>query len=523
MLNAVRGPGLLPHSLRLRHGRRTFELAATCAQERDIWVEKLQETAANRKRAWLEAIFHNPVAQPYDDFVISSVAIEHDAIPGTPTKEDAADELPPNRIISARPNLSSSSLNSLSGRSRFSAVNILGKSTTNMRDAIDLRLAEVFSDALLVARISGEEEHMLHTRPSLLTGLRAKGNSSQQTAQLTRRGTTRGIQQRKTSILENSTPLLQRSSGSQTTLHQRRASTEAEGMATPIQPPLQRSKTNPAKPRSEAVQLVNRRSWTGSIRRRTSSWMGSQAPPPLATTSTSLPKNALELQVSVARNDSSSSSGSSRDMVRTPSPMSSAPPSPMVNSADSPQLRELPLASPAIPRRSSSGSTGTLNFGSAEQDMQALRATKYFYDTPDTNSKFGWMSSVRGKRGVASGLSLRNHTRSQSSGSLLTLFQPILSPMAPSPLTEEEPQQGGHQPLTLTQQPPSPVSPTSGTSSDTQLAMGGSPLSHPIALSPPPAKASLRRTKSKRFSSLFPLTRLNSSGSQSTGSLVTSP
>lgn len=515
--------GLLPYSLRLRHGSRVFELAATCAQERDLWVHRLQETAAIRKRTWLEAIFHNPVAQPYDDFVISSVAIEPEALPSSPSKEVSLPTTSTSKPPSLRQNLSSSSLNSLPGRSRFSAANILGKSTTNMRDAIDLRLADVFSDTLLVARVSGEEEHAHVPRPSLLMGnFRPKAGQHQNT-QLARRGTTRDIQQRKSTILENSAPFLNRDPASDKPLngalrHQRRSSADAEctpmgGASTTQSPPapLQRSKTNPSKPRASdatpQLQTPNpRRSWAGSIRRRTSSWMGAQPPP------ASL--NTLEQQVSVARNDSSSSSGSSRDLVRTPSPMSSAPPSPMVQPADSPQLREMPLA--PMPRRAATCGLPA-GYGSPEQDFQAMQASKYLYENGDTASKSGWMSSVRGKRAPAPGLSLKGrHQRSNSSMSLLSLFTPALSPTAPSPLGEEGPH-GEETP---------PVSPTSAASSSSDVPLAELGLAHASSVSsaspasmsaPPPKLASLRRSKSKRFTSIFPLTRLTSSGGHSTG------
>lgn len=494
----------------LKHAQYQYQLAATCSQERDIWINKLQETASQRRQCWLDAICHNPVAQPYDDVSISSVTIQPEHIPSSTARPNTDAIQASSARAPPRANLSSSSLNSLSGRGLFNfnqtASALLGKGSKQTLDLIDLRLAEVFSDVLLTARSKGDEENTLFIgdRSHMRARSDPKHSNVQPPSQVSRRATTRDIQRQKSMILEHSVPQLHKASASQTIrLHGRRPSADAalsepsfheRSDSAPVL--LQRSKTNPSKPRS-TCESKTMQVWTGNLRQRTSSWMGSQLSA----------RHLLDQQVTVARNDSSSSSGSSRDMIQTPSPMSSTPPSPLIQPIEGTSFPDN-----VLPSRKSSFSSSTTAFGSPEQDLQALRASEYLYDSAGSQSKAGWMSSFR-KRSAPPTLTRHGRSRSHSNSSLLGLFTPALSPTVASPLDEEA--------SAPNSSPPSSASAVSV--SEVQLAdIALSSTASPVTLSPPPAKSPLRRSKSKRLSSLFPLTRMQSTTNASQTSL-TSP
>lgn len=468
----------------------------------------------------MQAVYTDPVAPSSSDLTISSVYIDSESISSvrTPDSEEGPAGSP-----FLRANTSASSLVSLGGRSRFSmsASNFLGMSTAGARDSIDIRLAEVFSDAVLKARESGEDEvaALTMSRPRLLQGLRTKSDARKgqpQATPLARRATSRDIQRRKSVILESCQPLYHRSSQSvpaaaaaPTGHHERRSSADAAipdsvlGEVPPDAMFLHRSKTNPGKARDPvAAQAQNKRGWTGTLRHRTTSFLGSQNSSPSK-------QSTVDQQVGVARNDSSSSSGSSRDVIRTPSPMSSGPPSPLIAPADPFSARD---STPTISRQSSyAGSNTGL---SPDQEQHAMRAASYLYDSSDKDTRMGWSLAGLKKRPSVGG---KLHGRSSSSTSLLSLFTPALSPPIPSPIGEHDPAQ--QQKSTPSSSPNSSSSvltesPTESTNVPlAEIGLNQARLSPPALQSPPPP----RRQKTTRRLSMFPLTRLSDRSNSTPG------
>ncbi|KAK4701210.1 hypothetical protein P7C70_g5026, partial [Phenoliferia sp. Uapishka_3] len=180
------GEGFLPCSIRLSYQDHHFELGATCAAEKAVWLNSLVAAQQEAQRQWDEQPLQDE-GQPtlFDDTLVSSVyagsaptptstpgsttrrphvrstsavsARSFASQPRTPTAEierrhSYFENQPPMPAlpVDASPTVPYPTLN----RNRFSttASSILGRTPTAQRQTIDLRLADVFSEECLAAR-----------------------------------------------------------------------------------------------------------------------------------------------------------------------------------------------------------------------------------------------------------------------------------------------------------------------------------------------------------------------------------
>jgi hypothetical protein len=125
---------LLAHSFRLIHGNHIFEFAATCASEHRVWTDMLASTMVKVRRAHLEMVAANPVLEPFDETTVSSVPIDPLRRPN----------LERNPIIASNRSHASTGV----GQRQWA---LLGTSESQ-RTAVDLKLADVFSEACRGAR-----------------------------------------------------------------------------------------------------------------------------------------------------------------------------------------------------------------------------------------------------------------------------------------------------------------------------------------------------------------------------------
>lgn len=170
--------GVLPHAIRLSNRDHQFELGATCAPEKVIWLSKLSSVQVEARRQWDKQPRDDSGAPTlFDDTLISSTTpitrshTRSDSAPprisasssptfpldGSPFFEDPSQlpielESPSLPTPSGLP--SSTSATFISRPNRFSATasSLLGRTPANQRAAIDLRLADVFSAECLSAR-----------------------------------------------------------------------------------------------------------------------------------------------------------------------------------------------------------------------------------------------------------------------------------------------------------------------------------------------------------------------------------
>ncbi|GAA5873404.1 hypothetical protein JCM16303_001115 [Sporobolomyces ruberrimus] len=193
------GHGLLSQSIRLSYKDHVLELGSLCPAEKAIWLNHLNKAQVEARKQWDEQPLDdegNPTL--FDDTLISSVSPPtQTAVPTTPVRKSHSrstssvsvtsvlaaaaasssssspfipqDEPLPaiptdSAILSHGPPLAPTSSNSitptLSNRHRFSttASSLLGRTPSAQRAAVDLRLADVFSEECLAARAQAARE-----------------------------------------------------------------------------------------------------------------------------------------------------------------------------------------------------------------------------------------------------------------------------------------------------------------------------------------------------------------------------
>ncbi|GAA5894581.1 uncharacterized protein JCM6883_002143 [Sporobolomyces salmoneus] len=194
------GQGLLSQSIRLSYQDHVLELGSLCSSEKAIWLNRLNKAQVEARRQW-EAQPLDDAGHPtlFDDTLISSVSPSvSSTAPTTPVRKSHSrstssvsvtsvlaaaaassssnspfvpqDEplpaLPTDSALfsHSQPLLSttstSSSIPSISNRHRFSttASSLLGRTPSAQRAAVDLRLADVFSEECLAARAQAARE-----------------------------------------------------------------------------------------------------------------------------------------------------------------------------------------------------------------------------------------------------------------------------------------------------------------------------------------------------------------------------
>ena len=219
--------GLLSHSIRLSYRDHQFELGALCDGERAVWLSQLLAAQAKARRVW-DTQDRDEHGKPtlFDDSVVSSVAtdaavaqrrshsrsassvsvvstfgqpgnsrapssssspilVQEEPVPPVPTEyidiAKTSSPTPPAAVLSTSAPLApvlsppSSSLTlattpTLASRSRFSSTAsslLLGRTPASQRAAVDLRLADVFSEECLSARAQAAREIELDRAASL--------------------------------------------------------------------------------------------------------------------------------------------------------------------------------------------------------------------------------------------------------------------------------------------------------------------------------------------------------------------
>ncbi|GAA6059167.1 hypothetical protein JCM10212_005512 [Sporobolomyces blumeae] len=192
------GHGLLSQSIRLVSQDHVLELGALCPAEKAIWLDRLLTAQAEARRVWNDQPRDaDGKATLFDETLISSVSPVPPSTTTTPRKAHqrssssvsvtsvlaaaastpstssnspfiAQDEPLPalpadSALLASAPPLASINSNTtptLSNRSRFSntASSLLGRTPSAQRAAVDLRLADVFSEECLAARASAARE-----------------------------------------------------------------------------------------------------------------------------------------------------------------------------------------------------------------------------------------------------------------------------------------------------------------------------------------------------------------------------
>jgi hypothetical protein len=411
--------GLLSHSVRLACGDHRFELGCKTDMERELWIERLGRAKAGSVSAWLGRIAENPVELPFDETTVSSVPV--DTIIAPPTT-------PAEPIVTAAPLASSSANMLVAGRSRLSQM--LGRTSSAMRDTVDLRLADVFSDACLAARY----------RPA------SEGKAARSLTPLSRRKSFAVLDDR----VRSSVDFLRATATSDrpAVAHSRRLSLStlpirSFSSAGPSSSGTQSEPASAIEAEGAAMVLGRRptlataRPWSGSWRRRQrtdSARSTTESAPevsvegePLADSTaslTSLPGGAIALAGPVValvnRNGSTSSSSGS-----------SAPPSPGLPTPTDLDAGPRWFNLNPLSRRSRSA-VSLPPFASAEQEEQAVAAAEFLRSgSLQAVEKKRWRETWRpGPSPVPAPGGMRSR---ETSLSLLGLFKPTLSPTLPSP------------------------------------------------------------------------------------------
>ncbi|GAA6011460.1 hypothetical protein JCM11491_002794 [Sporobolomyces phaffii] len=193
------GQGLLSQSIRLSYQDHVLELGSLCAAEKAIWLDRLDKAQLESRRQWNGQPLDeagNPTL--FDDTLISSVTPTPPAVPATPVRKShsrSTSSISVTSVLAAAaaassssnspfvpqdeplpaipadpsvfshpqnllPTSSSSSVPSISKSHRFSttASSLLGRTPSAQRAAVDLRLADVFSEECLAARAQAARE-----------------------------------------------------------------------------------------------------------------------------------------------------------------------------------------------------------------------------------------------------------------------------------------------------------------------------------------------------------------------------
>ncbi|GAA5891790.1 hypothetical protein JCM5296_001862 [Sporobolomyces johnsonii] len=199
------GQGLLSQSIRLSYRDHAFELGALCAGEKSIWLDRIVKAQAEARRFWDSQELDeqgNPTL--FDDTLVSSIAptssaptppagrkhhqrsassISVSSVFAAPTASNSpviAQEEPTPALPADPPFLSAPPLTqvmsnptaTLPNRSRFSttASSLLGRTPSSQRAAVDLRLADVFSEECLAARAQAAREDHIGRRLRTVSG-----------------------------------------------------------------------------------------------------------------------------------------------------------------------------------------------------------------------------------------------------------------------------------------------------------------------------------------------------------------
>ncbi|GAA5923257.1 hypothetical protein JCM1841_005687 [Sporobolomyces salmonicolor] len=199
------GQGLLSQSIRLSYREHVFELGALCAGEKSIWLDRIVKAQTEARRFWDSQELDeqgNPTL--FDDTLVSSVgptssaptppagrkhhqrsasSISVSSVFAAPTasnspviaQEEPTPALPSDSLFLSAPPLAQVMINpgaTLPNRSRFSttASSLLGRTPSSQRAAVDLRLADVFSEECLAARAQAAREDDLGRRLRTVSG-----------------------------------------------------------------------------------------------------------------------------------------------------------------------------------------------------------------------------------------------------------------------------------------------------------------------------------------------------------------
>ena len=163
------GEGLLTYSIRLSHGGHSFEMGGTCAAEKQIWLKALLETRDAAVARWDgQARDGNDQPTLSDDTLVSSIPIDHSSpVPSSSVPHrrtnSAASIVPASPMVSSHPLPFASDLGGR-GQRLASSLIVHARTPAAQRAAIDLRLADVFSDNLLAARAAAAREASAATR-----------------------------------------------------------------------------------------------------------------------------------------------------------------------------------------------------------------------------------------------------------------------------------------------------------------------------------------------------------------------
>lgn len=157
------GEGLLTHSIRLSHGGHSFEMGGTCPAEKAIWLEALLATRDAACARW-DNQPRDDNGQPTltDDTLVSSIPIDQSPVltaASAPHRRtnSAASIVPASPMVATHPLPFSSDLGGR-GQRLASSLIVHARTPAAQRAAIDLRLADVFSDSLLAARAAAARE-----------------------------------------------------------------------------------------------------------------------------------------------------------------------------------------------------------------------------------------------------------------------------------------------------------------------------------------------------------------------------
>ena len=419
----------MPYSIRLRHHTFQIELSASCSAERNLWAQRIISRIDATRRDWAAAQKLDDKEALFDDTCVSSVSIRSPL--ASPSDEALAEDTLNRASIGPQ--------GSLAVRSRIAqtAFTLLGRTPTSARATIDLRLADVFSDDCLKARMPDDvvtSRRSPATRPLKMRAESHKSSASfSGSSLLQRRTTTKDFGSTEMSQRRRSFADASQSEPVRPKEHRRRMSADVVMGTSKIAEEsevalgLTRSKTSGGELRQSNTAVATptpilKRSWTGTLRHRTLSL--------LSVSTDSVP---LEPEpASVARNGSASSSSSSTQPheIHTPSPVSSAPPSPSI-AQDTWYNGGIRDVFTSLSRKASFSSTKMAGptLGSAAQDEQATFANQFLYESgkPPVSS---WKESWKSKRSSAPPLSRRQN----SASSLLGMFRPVLSPTLSSPV-----------------------------------------------------------------------------------------
>lgn len=186
--------GFLPQSIRLSFDHHHFELGATCAPEKALWLASLTSAQVEARRQWDEQpLDEDGHPTLFDDTLVSSVSPAGKTTPATLTSSSRSPHVrsssaslrttgptPPTPADQRRhsyfdepipaqtsPTVPNIPLPTPTGRSHFSttASTLLGRTPSAQRQTIDLRLADVFSEECLAARAQAARESSVAALP----------------------------------------------------------------------------------------------------------------------------------------------------------------------------------------------------------------------------------------------------------------------------------------------------------------------------------------------------------------------